>query len=640
MEYPYICILWTPGNASQAQHAAPLITRIQSDTRWHPTLLRNGMAVFTRTPQATFLNAYPLAGNAGVILGILFRRDNASRLSVRDVADDIDFAEACLGSRGEHLTKNFWGTYVALLCHPYTGDWSMARDCSGMIPCYYASVQGITIAFSDVRDLEFISEAWNQDESFLRFEVNWRYIVGFLAASQMQIRDTGLKEIYELLAGESVESVSGRQVVRALWNPVPIAEGDPSIPIDLGTTCRVLRESAQSCVTAWGNTSERILHSLSGGFDSSLVLSLLAATPQPPNVLCVNRFASGPGEDERGYARTAARWVQADLLELPWDTETLVFDHNCLRLPKTAKPTLPHLFNGLDAPIYNRLGATHGCDTIWTGQGGDHLFMAMNTELGLTDCLQRHGLASSQMLTTLRETATLTRKSVMHLTRLTVGRTFHYRCGKLLSANAFFKWTNLLPQTRFLRRSLLPSDLAEYIQHPWAAPSAVLAPGKRYQLLLLAEALNRHRPLYGLQNLQEFHPLLSQPLIEECLRIPVYLLLTGGMTRGLARRAFADCLPSRIVTRHGKGQTTHIALSLFRRSLPFLRELLLDGLLVQRDLVDRTLLESELSPNGPIDCTALFPLAACLATEVWLQSWLSKTTDSQCVGFRPWTTTH
>lgn len=640
MEYPYIAVLWNPGSALQTHQVAPLVTRIQSDTRWRPVLLRNGITVFTRRPNAAFLNAYPLAGKTGVILGLLFRRDNGSRLSLRQITDDVDFAEACLRSRGEHLTKNFWGAYVALLSNQNTGDWSIARDCSGMIPCYYTSVLGITIAFSDVRDLQFLSNTQHNDKSFFRFEVNWRYIVGFLAASQMQIRDTGLKDIYELLAGESLESVSGRRVARTLWDPVSIAESNPSMGIDPGNICCVLRESAHSCITAWSNTSDRILLSLSGGFDSSLVLALLAAAPRPPNVLCVNRFASGPGEDERGYARTAARWAQADLLELPWDTETLVFNDNCLRLPQTAKPALPHLFNGLDAPIYNRLGAIHGFDTIWTGQGGDHLFMAMNTDLGLADCLKRHGLASSQMLTTLMETAKLTRKSVIHLTRLTIGRAIRFPDNRVLSCNAFFKWTNLLPQTQFLREHLLPPDLAEYIQHPWAARSAVLPPGKRYQLLLLAEVLNRHRPLYGLQDLQEFHPLLSQPLIEDCLRIPVYLLFTGGKTRGLARLAFADCMPPQIVTRHGKGQTTQIALSLFRRSLPFLRQLLLDGSLVQRDLVDRNALESVLNPGGPIDGTTLFPLAACLAIEVWLQGWMSKTADIRHAGSRPVSTTH
>ena len=636
MEYPYIAVLWTPGNALQVHNASPLLTKIQHDARWYPTLLRHGIAVFTRKPPVTFLDAYPLSGKSGVVLGTLFRQGGTCRLSLREVAEDAGFAERCLRSRGEHLTRSYWGAYVALLSHPHTGEWTIARDCSGMIPCYYTTVRGITIVFSDVRDLEILFDTQGQDEPFLRFEVNWRYIVGFLSFSQIQIRETGLKDIYELLAGESLESVSGRQTVRVLWDPVPIADHDLSNKIDIRDACRALRETAQSCIAAWAGTEQRILHSLSGGFDSSLVLSLLNTAPQHPKVLCVNRFASGPGEDERGYAQSSALWAQANLLEFPWDSESMVFDDNCLRLPRTAKPTLPHVFNGLDAPIYNRLGAAHRCDTLWTGQGGDHLFLAVNTDLGLADCLRHHGLLSSQMRTTLRETAKLTRKSVPHLIRLTIGRTIHH--GNLFSHNALFKWADLMPQTRFLNQCLQPSDLAEYIRHPWAEPSAALPPGKRYQLLLLAEVLNRHRPLYGLQEVQEFHPLLSQPLIEACLRIPVYLLLTGGKSRGLARLAFEDCLPPTIVARHGKGQTTHFTLGLLRRNLPFLTGVLRDGVLAQHGLLERNTLKPVLRPDAPLEWTALFPLCACLAAEVWLQSWMDQAISDPLAGVPPGTT--
>ena len=141
MEYPYIAILWTPGNASQAHHAVPLITKIQRNAQWYPTLIRHGVAIFTQKPRASFLDVYPLAGNSGAVLGTLFRQGGTRRLSLREIAEDVDFAEFCLRSRGEHLTKCYWGSYVALLSHPHTGDWSIARDCSGMIPCYYTTVR-------------------------------------------------------------------------------------------------------------------------------------------------------------------------------------------------------------------------------------------------------------------------------------------------------------------------------------------------------------------------------------------------------------------------------------------------------------------------------------------------------------------
>ncbi len=134
MEYPYIAILWTPGTALKTHHVETLIAKIQRDARWYPTLVRQGIALFTQKPRASFLDVYPLAGKSGVVLGTLFRQGGTRRLSLREIAEDVDFDNICLRTRGEHLTKSYWGSYVALLSHPHTGDWSIARDCSGM--CY------------------------------------------------------------------------------------------------------------------------------------------------------------------------------------------------------------------------------------------------------------------------------------------------------------------------------------------------------------------------------------------------------------------------------------------------------------------------------------------------------------------------
>lgn len=144
------------------------------------------------------------------------------------------------------------------------------------------------------------------------------------------------------------------------------------------------------------------------------------------------------------------------------------------------------------------------------------------------------------------------------------------------------------------------------------------------QIHFLAEVLNRHRPIPRLRLVEEHHPLMSQPIIELCLRIPTYLLVKGGRDRALARDAFRDIIPHEIYQRRDKGSTGQHAIELMRRSGKFLNEMLLDGVLVREGIVDRRSVESFSTNSTPIRPEHYFPLIACIACEVWLNTWNSR----------------
>jgi hypothetical protein len=126
-------------------------------------------------------------------------------------------------------------------------------------------------------------------------------------------------------------------------------------------------------------------------------------------------------------------------------------------------------------------------------------------------------------------------------------------------------------------------------------PASDLPPGKRWQIGLLARLLHRHRPVPELQYASKRHPLFSQPLVELCLRIPLYTLLRGGGDRALERAAFRDVVPAPIIRRENKGTVAISAMSKIRECLPFLRELVLGGVLVRERIIDRR----RLSPTWP-----------------------------------------
>ena len=171
----------------------------------------------------------------------------------------------------------------------------------------------------------------------------------------------------------------------------------------------------------------------------------------------------------------------------------------------------------------------------------------------------------------------------------------------------------------FVDEQALPADPLSYTAHPWTEDAASLPKGKQFQIHYLAEVINRHRPVPRVEHAYEHHPLLSQPVMELCLQIPTYVLLYGGRQRGLARHAFADIVPREIIEREDKGSTTFYVTDAIRRDIAFIRELLLDGLLVQQRVVRRSALEPYLLQNQSLRLEHIFPLLACIAAEVWLR---------------------
>lgn len=167
----------------------------------------------------------------------------------------------------------------------------------------------------------------------------------------------------------------------------------------------------------------------------------------------------------------------------------------------------------------------------------------------------------------------------------------------------------------------LPGSAAEYVAHPWTVGIERFPKGKQLQIHLLADVLNRERPLPRFESAYEHHPLLSQPLLELCLQIPVYLLTRGGRQRALARHAFRDRVPAEILQREDKGGVAVTVTDGFRRSLPFIREILLDGNLVRDQIIRRDSLEPFIVNGESLQEGQLYPLLACLAAELWTRSW-------------------
>jgi asparagine synthase (glutamine-hydrolysing) len=157
--------------------------------------------------------------------------------------------------------------------------------------------------------------------------------------------------------------------------------------------------------------------------------------------------------------------------------------------------------------------------------------------------------------------------------------------------------------------------------HPWLRAVDGVPPGKLLLIAAVAEEGYYASPFKETNDPPIIAPFLSQPLTELCLQIPTYLSVMDGWDRAVARRAFARELPAEIIRRSSKGSPSSWLKEVINRDAQFIREFLLDGLLVRARLLDRGKLEQAL-PGVPTKTGAYAGhILNLLYTEAWLRSW-------------------
>ena len=94
------------------------------------------------------------------------------------------------------------------------------------------------------------------------------------------------------------------------------------------------------------------------------------------------------------------------------------------------------------------------------------------------------------------------------------------------------------------------------LTHPWLTPESTrgVSPGILWHVMSLSMPPAYYSSFVRSDYPERTLPLLSQPLVELCLRIPTYVLIRSGRDRALARRAFAADLPAEIVRALPKGR--------------------------------------------------------------------------------------
>lgn len=554
-----------------------------------------GFLVVTDTPGlvvAVQRGAPTLALGDGLIIGSLFAPGMARACE----ALSPNAVSAILASAGKHLVQAWWGDYVALLRRGV--ETAMVRGPFGRLPCLHAKAGGAMIAASDIDALHI--------GGVPGFSLDHDAIAQQLIAGDLRRNATCLTGIEEMRGGDRLTIANGAITRDRLWSPWSFAEPGRRIDEE-AEAIRRLRDQAQACVALRTRSAAKPLLLLSGGLDSSIVATCLAAAER--DFACLNLMTLNPAGDERSYARAVAARAGRPLVERDMaggapDIERLA----AVRLPRpVARSFEQHVYS----LALEQAGAL-GCDALVDGGGGDNVFCSLQSAAPAADCLLEPE-----------------------------GRSQFWRlCGDIgrLAETPRWKvaWRAFLRARRAAAPSRWPADLrflhpetkalaGAAIRHPWLDEETLALPGRAAHIAMLVAAQGYAEDGPHGTKQQVISPLTSQPLIEHCLKIPSWSWFANGRNRAVARRAFEALLPAEVAWRESKGSPDSLLAQLYEANRAFLRDHLGGGLLAEARILDRDAVLAAIDDPRPAHGTAFGRILQLADTESWARNIASGT---------------
>ncbi|WP_150293283.1 asparagine synthase C-terminal domain-containing protein [Sphingobium estronivorans] len=488
------------------------------------------------------------------------------------------------------LTRLCWGRYVAFIHDPERQQTSFMRDPSGALRAYIWKVDGLTLITGGLPDALL-------DSVGVPPAIDWSALATLTALPERVGSLSALTDVTIPLPGTIYHIGKDAIITQGIWSPAAVARQDAAPLADLP---RVLA----NCIAGWANGSSPVSIELSGGLDSSLILGGLARRKDRPEIHALNLVPGATGGGESRFANAVAGHWDVPLVEVgihPGEIDYLAH-------LERSRPEQPLVY-GLDlvADQTSVRTADHvGATTILSGQGGDAVLFQPRGPHIAADRLRAKGPGPTYWRLLAASAASTDRSIWSSLWRSL--RPLPMR------AAANFQPALAGPQLRAQLDAGLPS-------HPWMVEAERLPPGRRLQIAMLSNCQIFHAPTLTSAGLRLAHPMLSQPVIEHCLRVPTWELVPDERDRGGARDVLADWLPQAVRERRTKGEATGfysraIALQ-FDRLGPMLRE----GHLVRQNIIDRAALESMLDPEALLWRGDHSLIATLVAMELWAQRW-------------------
>lgn len=601
--FRFVAFVWNPLHEEACAQARELTEQLRVATPDLDCVLdQAGTRVYCAGLAGGSTSLYRLPLNAGVLLGVLFEGYPADGTVRRKAQFSARETDELLQSQGAILTEEYWGRYVAVLPDTPAGTTRVIRSPTGEIACLHTRQGAVHVFFSSIPDITGLR---------LRFSIDWEYVAAYLSTTMLEGSRTGLNEVSRLLHGECM-SISADVVQRRYyWHPARFAAQRLEDPTEAATA---LRQAAKQCVHAWASCYPAVLQLLSGGLDSSIVLGCLADAPTRPKITCLNyRNARDRCTDERNYARLAAGRAGCPLVEHEWEAHYSL--DSITHLPRRESPYNSVFEVGL-AHVQSKIAREHGAAACFAGTGGDQIFYQNGGRLSCADYIQLHGLSSAAFGIAL-DAARMEGVAVWPL------------FWKAMRDARTRSRENLLSSGDTGLGGLVRTDLKRTMEerymfvHPWLSDTSQLPLGKYWQIVGMCASLedDLHGPSAQAGDPENLSPLMSQPLIELCLRIPTYVLTHRGIDRALARRAFQDDVPPEILRRCSKAVVFDYAKGLVAANRDLARDLLSGGLLIKERVLDERKTAEAIAASGPAASIHAIEILSCMTAEAWASQW-------------------
>ena len=513
-------------------------------------------------------------GGTAAAIGMMFDRSSARRLTELPDWPGLE----------RIVTRDFWGPY-ALLNAEGTMH-SVMRDPSGSVPVYYGKAGVLQVYASDAGMLRLACSNG--------FRPNLDTVRHWLRYPGLRIARTGAEGISELLPGMMLAVSGSEQSVRQAWYPQSFVAPDTTL-ISFEEAAVQLREELLGRLPLLAAGEPNVVVHLSGGLDSSIVAAAFAHGSVPFRALT---FATAsPEGDERRYARAVASHLGIELLEV---TEQEL-DSPQTEATDPFHPPVDPVRRSIQRSLVRAAG-TDGL--LFDGAGGDNVFASINTAAPAIDAFRRHG--AGHAVKALRDIAA------------------RHDCTFWSAARSAFRRARRPNMISWPSSELFlhPSFVAESLflaEHPWLSSSDGLLPGRADHLRMIVGVQDfLSDPAPGLPC--NLHPLLCQPILETCLRIPSWMWVEGGRDRAVARSAFRSLLPDQILDRRAKGSLTSMFVRHFAARRSELKNCLLSGRLAAERLIDVRSIAAYLDRKEEPRDASYTRILGFVSIEHWLQS--------------------
>ncbi|MGV8932165.1 MAG: asparagine synthase-related protein [Luteimonas sp.] len=532
----------------------------EEDVRFHgmrELLAVDGISLFGSEE----LQTLPLPGD-GILIGDLFTRDG----NVVSAEAFIRYDEPA--QIRQLILSNFWGSYLLLQPEGNAVTITLSPAAAGNVPCVY-SLSGRTGFFTSDISLAIQAGLYNKC-------VDWDTIAHRLTYPGIKTQRTGLSDVLELLPGSSLRVDRSTVSTIQAWSPWNFVAPDCRY-VDPRHAALEVRSAVASAVGAWSGADQSILLELSGGLDSSIIAACL--TDSASRVVCVNLITPGPGVDERHYANLMAKalGVQLHVEALPFDRARLEFAPS----PDSVLPGMGPLQHAIDG-IMEAAAENHDAKSFYSGGGGDSVFCYLRTAAPAADAFKAGALRAG--LAAIDDLARLHQCTIWKAGRLTLSK---------LRRRPRSPYHQVAPFVAPKAREITPCE------HPWFAAPANALPGDRERIFDLAgNQLFQSQASRGAKRPFRF-PLLSQPVMEACLRTPSWMWIADGKNRAVARAAFSDRLPADVLYRQSKATYMSYLGVVYQRNKYQMREFLLSGRLADQHLLDTRAIAEFLAGNLP-----------------------------------------